>query len=238
MTMSNENNNEMIEEVNNEIVEESVNSNVAEDAVNNDIINEAIANEAEGFAVENPEAVIEAILFAMGNSVEIKKLAEVIGRSLSETEDIVLKMKEKYNRDKKRGVSIIELDGAIQMCSKTEMYEHLVKIATTPKHYSLTDAVLETLSIVAYKQPVTRIEIEKIRGVNCDHAVNKLVEYGLIAEIGRLEAPGRPLLFGTTEEFLRSFGVKSLEELPMVTADRLEEFKKEAAEEIQLKLDI
>lgn len=188
--------------------------------------------------VENPEAVIEAVLFAMGNSVEIKKLADVLNRDVAETTSIIKEMQEKYNADKNRGVSIVELNGSVQMCSKTEMYEHLVKIATVPKHYTLTDAVLETLSIVAYKQPVTRLEIEKIRGVNCDHAVNKLIEYDLIAEIGRLDAPGRPLLFGTTEEFLRSFGVKSLEELPTVTADRLEEFKKEAAEEIQLRLDI
>lgn len=192
----------------------------------------------EAVEIENPEAVIEAVLFAMGNSVEIKKLAEVLNKDVTETTAIIKEMQEKYNSDKNRGVSIVELNGSVQMCSKTEMYEHLVKIATVPKHYTLTDAVLETLSIVAYKQPVTRLEIEKIRGVNCDHAVNKLIEYDLIAEIGRLDAPGRPLLFGTTEEFLRSFGVKSLEELPTVTADRLEEFKKEAAEEIQLKLDI
>lgn len=192
----------------------------------------------ENIIIENPEAVVEAVLFAMGNSVEIKKLAEVLNMDTEETLQLVHEMQEKFNNDKNRGVSIVELDGSVQMCSKTEMYEHLVKIASVPRRYSLTEAVLETLSIVAYKQPVTRIEIEKIRGVNCDHAVNKLVEYGLIAEIGRLDAPGRPLLFGTTEEFLRSFGVKSLEELPTVTADRLEEFKKEAAEEIQLKLNI
>ncbi|MDO4966823.1 MAG: SMC-Scp complex subunit ScpB [Lachnospiraceae bacterium] len=198
-----------------------------------------IENETEEIVeVENKEAVIEAVLFAMGNSVEYKKLAEVLNTSVEETISIVKAMQEKYNADENRGVSIVELEGAVQMCSKAEMYDHLVKIATVPKRYSLTDAVLETLSIVAYKQPVTRIEIEKIRGVNCDHAVNKLVEYGLIAEIGRLDAPGRPLLFGTTEEFLRSFGVKSLEELPTVTPDRIEEFKKEAAEEMQLKLDI
>lgn len=202
----------------------------------NEIENEIEKQEA--VEIENPEAVIEAVLFAMGNSVEIKKLAEVLNKDVTETTAIIKEMQEKYNSDKNRGVSIVELNGSVQMCSKTEMYEHLVKIATVPKHYTLTDAVLETLSIVAYKQPVTRLEIEKIRGVNCDHAVNKLIEYDLIAEIGRLDAPGRPLLFGTTEEFLRSFGVKSLEELPTVTADRLEEFKKEAAEEIQLKLDI
>lgn len=199
---------------------------------------EASEEKEELVPVENPEAVLEAVLFAMGNSVSIKKLGDVLGMSVEDTKAFVAKMQEKYNSDEQRGVTIVELDGAVQMCSKTEMYEHLLKIATVPKHYSLTDSVLETLSIVAYKQPVTRIEIEKIRGVNSDHSVNKLLEYGLITELGRLDAPGRPLLFGTTEEFLRCFGVKSLEELPTVTPDRLEQFKKEAADEIQMSLPI
>ena len=196
------------------------------------------STENELIPVENLKAVVEAVLFAMGNSVELKKLASVLNMSDTETKALIGSMQEEYNSDVNRGITIVELEGSIQMCSKTEMYEHLMKIATVPKHYSLTDTVLETLSIVAYKQPVTRIEIEKIRGVNCDHAVNKLLEYGLITELGRLDAPGRPLLFGTTEEFLRCFGVKSLDELPTVSAERLEEFKKEAAEEIQLSLPI
>ena len=195
-------------------------------------------NNDEVVPVENPKPVIESVLFAMGNSVDVKKLASVLGMSVADTKTVIKEMQDEYNSDENRGITIIELEGSVQMCSKTEMYDHLLKIATVPKHYTLTDAVLETLSIVAYKQPVTRIEIEKIRGVNCDHAVNKLLEYGLIAELGRLDAPGRPLLFGTTEEFLRSFGVKSLEELPTVTADRLDQFKREAAEEIQMSLPI
>lgn len=204
----------------------------------NEEILEINSTENELIPVENPKAVVEAVLFAMGNSVELKKLASVLNMSDTETKALIGSMQEEYNSDVNRGITIVELEGSIQMCSKTEMYEHLMKIATVPKHYSLTDTVLETLSIVAYKQPVTRIEIEKIRGVNCDHAVNKLLEYGLITELGRLDAPGRPLLFGTTEEFLRCFGVKSLDELPTVSAERLEEFKKEAAEEIQLSLPI
>lgn len=216
-----DNNEEDVTEVTEEVVEET-----------------AETGTEEIVPVENPKAVVESVLFAMGNSVEVKKLASVIGMSIPDTKELILEMQEEYNNDVNRGVTIVELEGAVQMCSKTEMYEHLMKIATVPKHYTLTDAVLETLSIVAYKQPVTRIEIEKIRGVNCDHAVNKLLEYGLIVELGRLDAPGRPLLFGTTEEFLRCFGVKSLEELPTVTADRLDQFKKEAAEEIQMSLPI
>jgi segregation and condensation protein B len=97
---------------------------------------------------------------------------------------------------------------------------------------------METLSIIAYKQPVTKLEIEKIRGVKCDHAVNKLVEYDLVTELGRLDAPGRPLLFGTTETFLRHFGVNSLEDLPSINPVKVEDFKAEAEEEIQLKLDV
>jgi len=202
----------------------------------NELTEETSAEEI--LPVEHPRAVIEAVLFTMGNSVEIRKLAKVLGRTEAETTALIHEMQADYDRDPNRGITLMELDTAVQMCSKSEMYEHLVKIAKTPKNYALTDTLLETLSIVAYKQPVTRLEIEKIRGVSCDHAVNKLIEYGLVTELGRLDAPGRPLLFGTTEEFLRSFGVRSLEELPMVAPDRLEEFKKEAAEEVQLKLDI
>ena len=102
----------------------------------------------------------------------------------------------------------------------------------------LTDVMLETLSIIAYKQPVTKVEIEKIRGVKCDHAVNKLVEYNLVKELGRLDAPGKPILFGTTEEFLRAFGVQGLEDLPIPDPVKIEDFKAEAEEEIQLKLDV
>ena len=118
------------------------------------------------------------------------------------------------------------------------VYEYLIRIAKQPKKRVLTDVLLETLSIIAYKQPVTRVEVEKIRGVSCDHAISKLVEYNLVCELGRLDAPGRPLLFGTTEEFLRSFGVHSIDELPVLNPVQLEEFKQEVEEEIHVKLDV
>ena len=124
------------------------------------------------------------------------------------------------------------------MCAKPQMYDYLIKVAKQPKHYALTDVLLETLSIIAYKQPITRAEIEKIRGVSCSHAVSRLVDYNLVCELGRLDAPGRPLLFGTTEEFLRTFGVSSIEELPILNQDQLENFKREAEEEMQMKMDI
>jgi segregation and condensation protein B len=135
--------------------------------------------------------------------------------------------------DPERGIKLMELDGSYQLCTKTEFYEELIKIAKMPKRYVLTDVQLETLSIIAYKQPVTKLEIENIRGVSSDHVVNRLVEYNLVQEVGRLDAPGRPMLFGTTEEFLRSFGVHSLDELPTLQSDRIEEFKRQAEEEVE-----
>lgn len=102
----------------------------------------------------------------------------------------------------------------------------------------LTDVLLETLSIIAYKQPVTKLEVEKIRGVKSDHAVNKLVEYNLACEVGRLDAPGKPILFGTTEEFLRRFSIQSVDDLPVLNPEQVEHFKSEAEEEVQLKLDV
>ena len=186
---------------------------------------------------EKAEQVLEAVLFTMGESVELSKLADVIEEDKNTTRALLYEMKEKY-KEQNRGMDIIELDGSFQMCSRPELYEYLIKIAKNPRKYVLSDTVLETLSIIAYKQPVTKMEIEKIRGVSCDFAVNKLLEYNLIMELGRLDAPGRPLLFGTTEEFLRSFGVKSLEELPELNQEQIEEFKQQAEEEAQLKLDI
>ena len=187
--------------------------------------------------MEKLEAAIEAILFSAGDSVETGRIAKAIGQDKNTTEKIIRNMMLKYNaRD--RGIKILELDGAFQMCTKQEYYEYLVEIALQPKKAVLTDVMLETLSIIAYKQPVTKQEIEKIRGVKCDHPINKLVEYNLVQELGRLDAPGRPILFGTTEQFLRSFGVKSLTELPELNPDRMAQFREEAEKEVQLKLDI
>ena len=183
------------------------------------------------------EAAIEAILFTMGDSVEAGELARAMEMTEEEIRTLLGEMMEKY-RTEDRGIQIIELEDSYQLCTKKEYYEYLIRIAMHPKKPALTDVMLETLSIIAYKQPVTKVEIEKIRGVKSDHAVNKLVEYNLVKELGRLDAPGRPILFGTTEEFLRSFGVQGVEELPAIDPVRLEDFKAEAEEEIQLKLNV
>ncbi|MDC7287186.1 SMC-Scp complex subunit ScpB [Blautia schinkii] len=187
--------------------------------------------------IKKIEAAIEAILFTMGESVELSQIAKAIEQDNQTTEKIIHNLMDRYQQEE-RGIQIIELENSFQMCTKKEYYEYLVRIAMQPKKPVLTDVMLETLSIIAYKQPVTKAEIEKIRGVKCDHAVNKLVEYNLVRELGRLDAPGRPILFGTTEEFLRSFGVQAIEELPMLDPVQIEDFKAEAEEEIQLKLDI
>lgn len=186
---------------------------------------------------QKAKAVLEAILFTMGDSVEIDRLADVIEEDAKTTREILEEMALEYENED-RGIELTTLDNAVQLCTKGEYYEYLIKIAKTPKKFVLTDTLLETLSIIAYKQPVTRLEIEKIRGVSCDHAVNRLLEFDLITEVGRLDAPGRPLLFGTTEQFLRSFGVKSLDDLPELNPVQIEEFKLQAESEIEMQLDI
>lgn len=187
--------------------------------------------------IKKYEAVIEAILFTMGDAVEVDKIANAIGHDVDTTKKLINNLKDRYDAEE-RGINIIELENSYQMCTKTDMYEYLIKVASQPKRQVLTDVLLETLSIIAYKQPITRMEVEKIRGVKCDHAVNKLIEYNLVTEIGRLDAPGRPLLFGTTEEFLRKFGVKSIDDLPEINSDKIAEFESEAEKEVQLKLEV
>lgn len=187
--------------------------------------------------IKRLEGIVEAILFTMGESVELEQIAKAIEQDKETTRKLIHNLMDQY-QDEGRGIQIIELDNAFQMCTKKEMYEYLIRIAKQPKKITLTDVALETLSIIAYKQPVTKAEIEQIRGVKCDHAVNKLIEYNLVKELGRLDAPGRPILFGTTEEFLRNFGVQSLDDLPTASPVQVEDLKAEAEEEIQLKLDV
>lgn len=186
-------------------------------------------------SIEKTEAAIEAILFTMGESVEAEKIAVAIEHDVDTTVKIIHNMMDKYENED-RGIKIIELEGSFQLCTKEEYYDNLIRICSQPRRYTLTDAALETLSIIAYKQPVTKIEIEKIRGVNSDRSVNKLVELELVKEVGRLDAPGRPMLFGTTEEFLRTFGVGSIDELPVISENMVEQYKEEAEYEIASEL--
>lgn len=182
--------------------------------------------------MEEWEAVLEAVLFTMGNSVELRQLAAAIDQDEKTARQVVERLMGRYEQEK-RGMQIIGLENSYQMCTRAEFYDNLIRVAATPKKQVLTEVVLETLSIIAYKQPVTKMEIEKIRGVKSDHAVNRLVEYNLVYEVGRLDAPGRPALFATTEEFLRRFGIGSTDNLPTLNPEVREEIKLEVEEELQ-----
>lgn len=189
---------------------------------------------AEAVSNRGWEAIVEAVLFTMGQSVEVRQLAAALEQDEQTARTVVLALQERYEKEH-RGMQIIELEQSFQMCTRAEFYENLIRVAAAPKKQVLTEVVLETLSIVAYKQPVTKAEIAKIRGVASDHAVNRLVEYGLIYEVGRLDAPGRPALFATTEEFLRRFGVGSLIDLPSMRPEQEEAIRAEVEEELQWK---
>lgn len=178
----------------------------------------------------NTEAAIEAILFALGVSVEIRQLCAALEMNESEVIQNFESLKEKYDNDN-RGIQIIKLGDCVQMCTRTEYYDKLIRVCKTPKKQVLTDAILETLSVIAYKQPITKSEIEHIRGVSSDYIVNKLVEFGLVYEAGKLDAPGRPAQFATTEEFLRRFGIDSKESLPRLDSDLEAEIVHEVEEE-------
>ena len=180
---------------------------------------------------QKAEGIIEAVLFTMGKSVPVASLAELLELPEQKVWTILRDMQRSY-KENGRGMMLLELEDSVQMCTTAEYYPYLIKLVSQPKKQVLTEAVLETLSIIAYKQPVPRSEIEKIRGVGSDHAVNRLLEFGLIEEKGRLDAPGRPILFGTTEEFLQTFGISSISDLPVADSSELEEWKAEAEAEV------
>ncbi len=190
----------------------------------------------EDSVVKN-QAAIEAILFSIGDAVSAKDLSKVLEIDEKDIIKLLNDMMDRYESND-RGIRLIKLEDSYQLCTKNEYYDILSQLVNMPKKHNLTESLMETLSIIAYKQPVTRQEIEAIRGVSCVHAINKLVEYKLVTEVGRLDAIGRPILFGTTEDFLRSFGVTSMDELPVITPDKIEDFKQEAMEEAQIKIEV
>ena len=183
--------------------------------------------------ISQAQAVIEALLFTMGKAVPLKDLAAVLEHDEETVRRIIHQMMDTYKMQK-RGIQIIELEDSFQMCTDPAYYDYIVRLTHQPKKHTLTDAMLEALSIIAYKQPVTRSMVEQIRGVSSDYVINRLIEYNLVYEAGRLDAPGRPALFATTEEFLRRFGVGSTEDLPTMNPEQEEEIKAEVEEELQL----
>ena len=162
---------------------------------------------------KNIECALEAVLFSLGEAVEIEKLAEALEVKEEEIKEASAALQKKYEEEN-RGIKIIEIENSLQMCSNPEYCEGIKRVTQIKKQAGLSSAALETLSIIAYNQPVTKGTIEFIRGVDSTYSVTRLLERGFIDELGRAETPGRPILYGTTTEFLRCFGLKSLEELP------------------------
>jgi len=167
------------------------------------------------------EGIVEAVLFASGDSVSLEKLSVVTEIDKKTLKLIIDNMSISYNKAS-RGLMIRELDGSYQLCTKKEYGQYISMLYTSRKKQGLSQPALETLAIIAYKQPVTRAEIEKIRGVNPDGVLLKLLEKNLIMEAGRSDVPGKPKLYGTTEEFLRSFGFRSIKDLPMLEMNEIE----------------
>ncbi|MDR1538272.1 MAG: SMC-Scp complex subunit ScpB [Clostridiales bacterium] len=157
--------------------------------------------------------VLEALLFATGAPLPLSDLADAICETQKETFGLIEELSLSY-REQRRGILIRRVNDSYQMCTNPIYYDELKRMLQVPQRKVMTQPILETLAIIAYQQPVTKAVIEEIRGVNADHCVNKLLEYNLIMEKGRMDMPGRPLLFGTTEEFLRHFGFENLSQLP------------------------
>lgn len=180
---------------------------------------------------EEIKNIIEGILFAVGDSISADEIGQVINLSKKEVKEYIEELKDTYEREH-RGIRIKKIEDNYQMSSSKDINKYLINLVKRPKQYNLTEVLLETLAIIAYKQPVTKAEIEKIRGVSSDHAVNKLVQYGLVEEAGRKDAPGRPIMFITSEEFLRSFGLESTADLPVINPVTVEEWREKAEREI------
>ena len=171
---------------------------------------------------EKSKAIIESILFSTGREVSIKELAMVLEKSPEEVIKIVNELKEEYN-NLNRGMEIIKINDSYQMCTKKDFYQYVAQISDKKGRPSLSNASLEIISIIAYNPNITRAEIETIRGVNCDGTIYKLLEYNLIEESGKLDAPGRPTTYVTSNKFLKMFGLSSLEELPEIPKYKLDQ---------------
>ena len=178
--------------------------------------------------------IIEGILFVSNEPVHIKGIASAIDMTVVETNSIMETLIKKYEEDETRGIKIVRVDDKFQLVTKQNIFGYLTKVNTSLEKPKISPAMLETLAIIAYKQPITKLEIENVRGVKSDHVVNKLVEYDLVCEVGRAEKIGRPILLGTTDKFLIYFGLRTLEELPKVAETK--EITSENIDEELLKL--
>lgn len=168
------------------------------------------------------QAIIESILFAAGRPVEFKELMAVTELGEDELNGVIEMMKNDYSQEN-RGIELIKVNSAYQLCAKKENYEYIYPIFDKRSKPNLSPAALEVVSIIAYNPKITRAEIEAIRGVGSDGSIYKLLEYGLIQEAGRMDAPGRPTMYETSPKFLQMFGLSSLEELPELPRYKLDE---------------
>nr|WP_317359162.1 SMC-Scp complex subunit ScpB [uncultured Tyzzerella sp.] len=173
--------------------------------------------------------IIEAILFAKGEPVSLKDISNVIGKKENETKKIIEKIIQNYEEEEK-GIKIIKVDNSYQMCTNPQYFTYVKNLYNVPQKKNISQTLLETLAIVAYKQPITKSQIEYIRGVSCEHAINSLIKYELIEEKGRLDTIGKPIIFGTTDYFLKYFGFTSLDNMPKVENE--EDIKKQVQDEV------
>ena len=170
---------------------------------------------------QNLKGIIEAILFAVGREINGKELSLVLEKSKDEIEEIIYQMNLEY-KDNNRGIEIIKTEDNYQLATRKEYYEYVYKIIDQRSKPKLSNAALETLSIIAYNPRISRAEIESIRGVNVDGTMYKLLEYGLIEEAGKLDLPGKPMSYKTTTTFLKMFGYSSLDDLPELPKYKLD----------------
>ena len=181
--------------------------------------------------IDKTKAIIEAILFSAGRTVETKELMAILELSNEDIDVILQSMKAEFE-EQGRGIEIIKVNNGYQLCSKKEYYDYIYPIFDNRAKPNLSTAALETLSIIAYNPKITRAEIEQIRGVNSDGTMYKLLEYNLIEEAGKLEAPGKPTIYKTTPEFLKMFGISSLDELPELPKYKIDENEQIVIDEI------
>ena len=186
----------------------------------------------DALSLQEEEDLLEALLFSLGRTVSLEEMAICLHMGVDGAELAAERLRKKYE-ERQGGLLIRKLEGKYQMVSHPKTYDALIRVVKQSRKPVLSDVHLETLSIIAYCQPVTKAEVERIRGVKSDNAVNRLVEFGLIEEVGRLDAPGRPVLFGTTEEFLTRFGVDSLASLPSLPKDLEKLLEEEVTEELK-----
>mgnify|MGYP000890759211 CR=1 FL=1 len=159
------------------------------------------------------KSIIEALLFIWGEPLSLKDICQILELEEKKTKDIINEMIDEFNYNR-RGLKIIRIENNYQLSTRPEHHTWISKLSQEKNNKSLSNAALETLSIIAYRQPITRNEIEAIRGVRCDKALETLLNKNLIKEKGRLERTGRPIIYGTTKEFLRYFGLEDLSDLP------------------------